>query len=166
MVKVKITDKQGLVQESGGGTDIGNKVVINSAGELETKGHVTVNGTLTHGSTTQTLSNTSNNQILSCALTPLLLVDAGGGARTKVLLGTGSFDGQICHIANISDANSEKITLGTFTASSQLSTVFGSGYEIIPLQAGGHIFGPLLWYKNGWFPVSGTTIRIAGIGQI
>ncbi len=152
MVKVVIDDKKGLVQESGGGTVIKNRVDLSNNDLLRV-------GLTSLATTTQTLD--ANKCILSCSKANFMVVDAGGGARTGLQLATGSHDGQVLYIANVSNANGETITLSPNSGSSQVSTVYGAGYSVVPLQAGGHVFGPLLWYKNGWMPVSGTTIRIA-----
>jgi hypothetical protein len=151
MVKVVIDDKKGLVQESGGGTVIKNRVDLSNNDLLRV-------GLTSLATTTQTLD--AHKNILSCSKANFMVVDAGGSARTGLQLATGSHDGQTLYIANVSNANAEKITLSPNSGSSQVNTLYATEYEIIPLQAGGHVFGPLLWYKNGWMPVSGTTIRL------
>lgn len=147
MVKVVIDNKKGLVQESGGGTVIKNQVNLQGNDLLQV-------GLTSLASVSQTLD--AHKNILSCSKANLMLVDAGGAARTGLQLATGSHDGQVLYILNSSDAN-EKITLSPNSGSSQIGSFSGGEYKIGPVSFGGHIFGPLVWYKNGWMPVSGTT---------
>ena len=152
MVKVVITDKKGLVQSSGGGTHVQNNLDLHGTQLKQV-------GLLQAATQTQTLD--AHKNFLSCSTANVLLIDAGGSARTGAQLATGSYDGQMVNLANVSNADSETVTFSPNTGSSQINSVKGALYKLVPLQAGGGIFGPLMWYKNGWMQVSGTTIAIA-----